>query len=201
MFRYLILMSALLLAQNAHAADTLTLGGNGGTADWSRTCPSGKRVTGIEVRFAKGPGNVYSPLHAIRLHCRGVTSNGNWANETSEWTSFTPSDSPDYGGWTELALCSTDRFVAGFKVKAKWITTVSGPQLVIMTIALACHKITANQAFVGTPQTSNGVTAGEGVGFSGAYQYCQTGGISRGAQGRRGWYLDSMALTCTDPSG
>lgn len=199
-FPYLILFSRLLLSGQAVAADTLTLGGTGGTADWSRTCSSGKRVTGIEVRFDKGPGNIHSPLHKIRLRCRGVTSNGNWANETSEWTSFTQSGSPVYGGWPELALCSTDRFVAGFNVKTKWITTVAGPQLVIMTIAIACNKITSNQAFLMPPQES-GIAAGEGVGWGQGYQYCQTGGISRGAQGRRGWYLDNMALICTDPPG
>lgn len=193
MFRYAILISSVFLSGNASAigTDTLTLGGNGGTADWSLTCPPGKRVTGIFVRYS----NV---IHTIKFRCTGVASNGTWAANSGMWTFQTSSDSPNPFSKQEIAGCKTDRLVAGFEVATKSIMTVSEPQLVVSSIVLACHKMNANEAFIGTSQFDSAGAAG-GT-WTPGYQYCPTGGVSKGAKGRRGWYLDSMALKCANPS-
>jgi hypothetical protein len=193
MLRYLILVNSLFLSQSAFAADTLTLGGNGGTADWSLNCPPGKRMTGVLARYSNA-------IHTIQLRCTGVAANGTWTPNSGEWTLQTSSDNPNPWEKQEIAGCNTNRFVAGFRVATKSIMTLSGPQLVISAIVLACHQLNANEAFVGNPQ-QYGISAGTSGGtLTQGYQYCPTGGASKGAKGRRGWYLDSMALKCTNPS-
>lgn len=191
----LFFMGAVLLSGHAIAADTLPLGGNGGTADWSLNCPLGKRVTGVLVRYS----NV---IHTIQLRCTGVAADGKWMPSSGGWTFETSSDSPVPFTKQEIAACNTDRFVAGFRVATKSIVTAAGPQLVLSSIVLACHKLNANEAFVDVANPQQyGIGAGAGGGtLTPGYLYCPTGGASKGAKGRRGWYLDSMALKCANPS-
>ncbi len=191
----ILLLGTILIgsfaAGQVYAFDTSALGGSAGTADWSLGCGS-KRVTGVRVRH----GTV---IDKIKLRCTEISSTGAWSNTNHEWTDYTASDSPNPATDTADALCGSNRFVAGFNVYRRQITT---GQTVVARVALKCRQANAQSVATGTDESPEAGAPATGGSWNQTNLFCTSSGVTMiafGARGRRGWYLDNVKLRCVDP--
>lgn len=192
MFLYFILASGVFLTGTAFAFDTGALGGSAGTADWSLGCGTGKRVTGIRVKY----GGV---IDKLKLRCTAISSTGTWSNTNHEWTSYTASDSPTPATNTADALCASNQFVAGFNVYRKQVTT---GQTVVAKVAIFCRGANSQSVATGNAQEHSAGGSATGGSWNQNHLNCTTSSTTTmafGAKGRRGWYVDNMRLRCVDP--
>lgn len=89
-------------------------------------------------------------IDKIKLRCTAISSTGTWSNSDHEWTDYTPSDSPSPATDTADALCGSNRFVAGFNVYRRQITT---GQTVVAKVALKCRQANSQSVATGTDET------------------------------------------------
>jgi hypothetical protein len=185
--RTLAALAFTMQAALATAGSTSTLGGSGGTNDYSLGCSANQRVTGIGARH----GDV---IARVRIRCTTIQSDGSWGG-TSSWSSYTASDAPQSAPNTNQASCGSNTYVRSFRVYSKQITT---GQTVIARIEVACHASDATLGASGNSVTTPTVGSSSGGSWS-SWAACPDNGLTRSINGRRGWYVDNMRLNCTDP--
>lgn len=185
--RSLAAVAFTMQAVVATAGSTTTLGGSGGTNDYSLGCSANQRVTGIGARH----GDV---IAQVRIRCTTIQSDGTWSG-TGSWSSYTTSSAPQTAPSTAEATCGNNTYVRGFRVYSKQI--MSG-QTVLARVQVACHASNTTLGAAGNSMSTPTVGSSSGGSWS-SWAACPDNGLTHSINGRRGWYVDNMRLNCTDP--
>lgn len=177
----LVSICLMLASGELHASFSASVGGNGGTANYNKTCPSGKRMTGIQVKYG-------SVIDRIRVRCTTI-SNGNWANTSHTWTSYSNSSAPVQATRVGGAMCPSNTWVNGVNA------VISNG--VVQRLSLSCKGADASGRADGSSSTRTAGAASTGS-WTG-WKSCPQLGIAHGVNGKSGWHLDSLRLRCVDP--
>lgn len=170
-----------LAAGELHASYSAKVGGSGGTSNFSKACTGGRRMTGVKVKYG-------SVIDLIRVRCTSF-NNGNWANNSHTWTSYTSSSAPLPATRVGTATCPSN----------KWVSSVNAvvSNGVIQRLSLSCKSANAQGRVSGGSTTRT--TGASGTGSWAGWKSCPSQGIANGIQGKSGWHLDSLRLRCVDP--
>ena len=176
--------SLLIISFNVLAAYSgyVGAGGSGGPASYSKTCPSGKRMTGFKVKH----GDV---IDKLRIRCTKLNkTNGQWVPSTHSWTSYTRSDAPLPARRVKSAYCPTNKWVHG--VNATKINNV------IQKLAVQCLPLNVNGQLVGTSIVKS--AGANATGQWSRWKACPGKGMANGISGKSGWHLDKLRLRCVN---
>lgn len=186
----LILISILLLSfiysPFSFAGNTSSIGGQGGISSFNYHCPTNTRVAGIKISYTE-------VIDDVSFYCRTITSEGKWAHISkqplSPWTKMVRSGHVTH---QKSILCPADTFVGGIAGRTFYSMYTKG----LTSITLGCFKSNSSGGKYGSRsdiqvQIGNN-NRGEWTGF----KICPSGEIAYRGFGRRGVFLDSIALGC-----
>jgi len=180
-----VLFAAQMEVMPAYAGNTAYVGGAvGGNFNFSKTCPTGMRITGIAART----GMV---IERIRIRCTKISSAGKWSGSHS-WITYTNTAAPGNFRMNQyrIAVCSQDKFVGAINGK----TTNYRGMNALKQFSVACYKSNASGKRVGGGETQT-VTASAG-GTSSGWKTCPNADLAYTMNGKRGWYVDQIRFGC-----
>ncbi len=182
--RWISFLLLSIVPVHSIAGNTGYIGGNGGTATKTVNCPSGERITGLQVK--KG-----SVIDSVRFKCRPMNGQGGWGSGSS-YTSWSGGGG---GSSTPVIECPTDYFVWNLRgATGKYVQIYT----VVAGIQIGCAE--SDQEGKATGNTTNKYVGG---GSWGSWKKCPGNnlgaGLASGADVRYGKVVDKLRLKCTDP--
>ncbi len=188
--RLLMMIIAVLFAVQievmpAYAGNTAYVGnGTGGNHNFSKTCPTGMRITGIAVKKD-------TVIERIRIRCTKISSAGKW-NGTPSWITYTNTGVPGtlQAHQTQTALCSQDKFVGGIYGKTANYRGVNA----LKQISVACYSASSAGKAVGAAEAKT-ITASVG-GTGSGWKLCPNHEFAYTMNGKRNWYVNQIRFGC-----
>jgi len=185
----MIVMAVLFSVQigviPAYAGNTAYVGGTvGGNVNFSKTCPTGMRITGIAAKT----GTV---IERIRIRCTKISAAGKWSGNHS-WITYTNTSAAANlrRNQSRIAVCSQDKFVNGIHAR----TTKYTGRDTLRQFSISCFSSSASGQLMGRRETKT-VTA-SGGGIASGWKSCPNNEIAYTMNGKRGWYVDQIRFGC-----
>jgi len=180
-----VLFAVQIGVMPAYAGNTAYVGGTvGGNVNFSKTCPTGMRITGIAAKT----GTV---IERIRIRCTKISSAGKWSGNHS-WITYTNTSAPANlrRNQGRMAVCSQDKFVGAIYART---TNYTGRDT-LKQFSVSCYSADAAGKQVGSGEIK-AITASSGGTVSG-WKACPNNELAYTMNGKRGWFVDQIGFGC-----